>query len=85
VSIHWSRAVDNRLTGLAEILIEEPLREDVAMAERHASRLAVRVTQLGGAITAHRTRLVERSQVASVDMPDDASDPAAVLAYPLAQ
>jgi ferritin-like protein len=85
VSIHWSRAVDNRLTGLAEILIEEPLREHVAMAERHASRLGARVAQLGGAITADPTRFVERSQVASVDMPADTSDPAAVLGYALTQ
>jgi ferritin-like protein len=85
VAIHWARAVDNRLSGLAEILIEEPLHEHVAMAEGHASRLASRVAQLGGAITADPTRFVERSQVASVDMPDDTSDPGPVLAYPLAQ
>lgn len=85
VAVHWARAVDNRLTGMAEILIEEPLREHVAMAERHASRLGARVSQLGGAITADPTRFVERSQVANVDMPDDTSDPGAVLAYPLAQ
>jgi ferritin-like protein len=85
VSIQWSRAVDNRLTGMAEILLEEPFREHIALAERHASRLGARVSQLGGAITADPTRFVERSQVASVDMPGDTSDPAAVLAYPLAQ
>jgi ferritin-like protein len=85
VSIQWSRAVDNRLAGMAEILLEEPIHEHIALAEGHASRLGARVSQLGGAITADPTRFVERSQVASVDMPSDTSDPAAVLAYPLAQ
>ena len=85
VSIHWARAVDNRLRGLAEIVIEEPLRENVALAERHASRLGARAAQLGGAITADPTRFVERSQHISVDMPEDPSDPAAVLAYALTQ
>lgn len=85
VAIHWARAVDNRLTGMAEILIEEPLREHVALAEGYAGRLAARVSQLGGAITADPIRFVERSQVASVAMPDDPGDPAAVLAYALTQ
>ena len=43
------------------------------------------VAQLGGAITADPIRFVERSQVASVAMPDDTSDPGAVLSYALAQ
>jgi ferritin-like protein len=85
VSIHWARAVDNRLRGLAEIVIEEPLHENVALAERHASRLAARVAQLGGAITADPTRFVDRSQHIGVDMPEDTGDPAAVLAYALDQ
>lgn len=85
VSIHWARAVDNRLTGLAEIVLEEPLRTNVALAEDHASRLDARVSQLGGAITADPTRFVERSQHISVDMPADTGDPAAVLTYALTQ
>jgi ferritin-like protein len=66
-------------------LLEKPLHEHIAVAERHASRLGARVSQLGGAITAEPTRFVERSQVGNVDVPSDTSDPAAVLAYPLAQ
>jgi ferritin-like protein len=85
VSIHWTRAVDNRLTGPAHFFLEEALGEHIELAVRHASRLGARVAQLGGAITADPTRFVERSQVTSVQMPDDTSDPAAVLAYALTQ
>jgi ferritin-like protein len=85
VSIHWTRAVDNRLTGPAHYLLEDALREHIGQAERHASRLGARIAQLGGAITADPTRFVERSQGASVHMPDDTSDPAAVLTYALTQ
>lgn len=85
VSIHWARAVDNRLTGLAHVLLEGPIGEHVERAEGHAGRLAARVAQLGGAITSDPSEFVARSQVASVHMPDDTGDPAAVLEYALAQ
>lgn len=85
VSIHWTRAVDNRLTGPAHHLLEEALREHIEQAERHASRLGTRIAQLGGAITADPTHFVERSQGAAVHMPADTSDPGTVLAYALTQ
>jgi bacterioferritin len=85
VSIHWARAVDNRLTGLAAFVLGEPLREHVTLAERHAQRLAARIAQLGGGITPDPTQFLERSQLATVQMPDDTSDPSAVLRYALAQ
>jgi ferritin-like protein len=85
VSIHWAQAVDNRLTGPAAFVMGKPLRQHVELAERHASRLSARIAQLGAAITADTTRFVERSQSASVDVPDDTSDPAAVLTYALTQ
>ncbi|MFI0372061.1 ferritin-like domain-containing protein [Actinomadura sp. 1N219] len=84
VAVAWARALDNRLTGLAEIMLEEPAREHAALAERHAARLAARVAQLGGAITADPTRFAERAQVDVIDLPDEVGD-LAPLGYALVQ
>lgn len=84
VAIAWARALDNRLTGLAEILIEEPVRDHVALAERIAGRLAPRIAQLGGVITADPSRFVERSQVDGIDLPDKVID-LTPLTYALVQ
>lgn len=85
VSIHVVRAIENRLTGVASIILEEELPEQVALAERHASRLASRIAQLGGAITHDPTRFVERAQLPAVELPDDPGDLDSVLRYALEQ
>jgi ferritin-like protein len=85
VTIHWARAVENRLTGLAAFVLGEPLREHVTLAEGHAQRLADRIAQLGGGITPDPTHFLGRSQLATVEMPDDTSDPSGVFRYALAQ
>ncbi|WP_165964138.1 ferritin-like domain-containing protein [Actinomadura sp. KC216] len=84
VTVAWARALDNRLTGLAEIMLEEPAREHAALAERHAGRLAARIAQLGGAITADPTRFAERAQVDGIDLPGEVGD-LAPLSYALVQ
>lgn len=84
-SIHWARAVENRLTGLAAFVLGEPLRAHVALAESHAKRLVARIAQLGGAITPDPTQFLERSPLATVQIPHDTSDPSAVPRYALAQ
>jgi ferritin-like protein len=85
VSIHFVKAIENRLTGLASILLETELPEQVALAERHAGRLASRIGQLGGAITHDPTQFVERAQLPSPELPDDPGDIDSVLRYALEQ
>jgi ferritin-like protein len=84
MSIHVVRAIENRLTGNAAIMLEE-LPEQIALAEGHASRLASRIAQVGGAITQDPTHFVERSQLPPVQVPDDTSDVRSVLTYTLEQ
>jgi ferritin-like protein len=84
VSIHLVRAIENRLTGLASIVLEAELPEHVALAEGHASQLASRIAQLGGAITPDPTLFVERSRLPAVQVPDT-GDVDAVLRFALEQ
>lgn len=85
VSIHFVRAIENRLIGVASILLERELPEQVALAERHASRLAARIAQLGGAITHDPTWFVERAQLPAVELPGSVDDVDSVLRYALEQ
>lgn len=85
VSIHYVRAVENRLTGVASIILEDELPEQIVLAERHAGRLASRIAQLGGAITYDPTRFVERAQLPAIELPEDLGNLDAVLQYALEQ
>jgi ferritin-like protein len=85
VSIHYVRAIENRLTGVASIILEDELPEQVTLAEGHASRLASRIAQLGGGITHDPTQFVQRAQLPTPELPDDPGDLNAVLRYALEQ
>jgi hypothetical protein len=71
----------DRPTGVASILLETELPEQVALAERHAGRIG----QLGGAITHDPTQFVDRAQLPSPELPDDPDDLDSVLRYALEQ
>lgn len=85
VSIHFVRAIENRLTGVASIILEEELPEQVALAEGHSRRLASRIAQLGGAITHDPTLFVERAQLPALELPDDLGELDSVLRFALEQ
>ncbi len=80
----WSLAMDTRLKGQALFLLGDELKE---VADEHltaARALAQRITELGAAITADPTHLLERSPLDDVRTPDP-SDIEAILRYALAQ
>lgn len=81
--LHWSEAVRNRLSGPAAFLIERTLVEVADESLGAARRIARRVGELGGAVTADPSRFVERSPIDDYALPEDSSDVASILAYAL--
>src|SRR5215470_18798150 len=75
----WADAVANRLAGPALYLLEDVLAEVAHDARAAAAKLAARIGDLGGAVTAHPRELADRSPGDFV-MPANCADPAAILA-----
>jgi ferritin-like protein len=79
VVVHWCTAVGNRLTGVANVLLGEELRKVASEAHAVGERLASRIAQLGGEITADPTGFVERAPIEELRLPDDCSDVEEIL------
>ena len=77
--VHRSLAVSNRLTGTPRLLLRRPLQRETHDHLRMANRLAGRVTQLGGVLTADPSDLVYRAPGGSFDLPQDTSDVYSIL------
>jgi ferritin-like protein len=75
----WADAVANRLEGPALYLLEDELAEVAEHARAAAAKLAARIGDLGGAVTAHPRELADRSP-GDFTMPANCADPAAILA-----
>src|SRR5262249_32031617 len=82
----WADAVANRLEGIALYLLTDELAE-VAQdaraavapdARAAAAKLATRIGDLGGAVTAHPRDVADRSP-GDFTMPANCADPAAIL------
>src|SRR5215469_2066857 len=74
----WADAVANRLAGPALYLLEDVLAEVADDARAAAAKLAARIGDLGGAVTADPRELADRSPGEFV-MPASCADPAAIL------
>ena len=61
VAMHFTLAVQNRLEGQALFLLNSELEEKAEEFRGHAQKLAERIGQLGGAITADPSSFVEVS------------------------
>jgi hypothetical protein len=57
----WADAVANRLEGMAIYLLSDELPEVAEHARAAAARLADRIGDLGGAITADPRQLIDRA------------------------
>jgi ferritin-like protein len=79
VVAHWCRGVENRLTGLASLVLGEELRKVAAEVGEAGERLAARIAQLGGEITADPTDFVERAPIDELRLPRDFSDVEEIL------
>ena len=78
----WADAVINRLEGLAIFLLGDELAEVADRARAAARRLADRIGDLGGAITADPRQLLDRSIPVEFALPD-CSDVASIGEYAL--
>jgi ferritin-like protein len=77
--VHWCKAVENRLTGMATFVLPDELTEVGDEAGEVAARLAARIAQLGRAITADPTEFLTRSPIDEFTLPDDFGDVVAIL------
>jgi ferritin-like protein len=75
----WADAVANRLEGPALYLLSDELAEVARDARAAAARLAARIGDVGGAVTAHPRDVAGRSP-GDFTMPANCADPAAILA-----
>jgi ferritin-like protein len=77
----WADAVANRLEGLAIYLLSDELAEVAEHARAAARRLADRIGDLGGAVTADPRQLVDRAPGENEFTIPDCSDPRAIVTY----
>jgi ferritin-like protein len=79
----WADAVANRLEGMAIYLLSDELPEVAGHARKAARRLADRIGDLGGAITADPRQLLDRAPGSYEFTIPDCSDPRAIISYAL--
>ena len=79
----WADAVANRLEGLAIYLLSDELPEVAENARQAAARLAGRIGDLGGAITADPRQLLDRAPGNYEFTIPDCADPRAITSYAL--
>ena len=79
----WAGAVANRLEGAAIYLLSDELPEVAEHARAAARRLADRIGDLGGAVTADPRQLVDRAPGSNEFAIPDCSDPRAIVIYAL--
>ena len=79
----WADAVANRLEGMAIYLLSEELPEVAEHARAAARRLADRIGDLGGAVTADPRQLIDRAPGGADFTIPDCSDPRAIISYAL--
>jgi len=77
----WADAVANRLEGMAIYLLSDELPEVADHAREAARRLAGRIGDLGGAITADPRQLLDRAPGCYEFAIPDCSDPRAIISY----
>ena len=79
----WADAVANRLEGMAIYLLSDELPGVAEQARAAARRLAGRVGDLGGAVTADPRQLIDRAPGGNEFTIPDCSDPQAIISYAL--
>jgi ferritin-like protein len=79
----WADAVANRLEGMAIYLLSDEIPEVADHARGAARRLADRIGDLGGAITADPRQLIDRAPGDGEFTIPDCSDPRAIISYAL--
>ena len=83
VAALWADAVANRLEGPAIYLLSDEIPEVAEHARAAAARLADRIGDLGGAVTADPRQLIDRAPGDNEFTIPDCSDPRAITTYAL--
>ena len=83
VAALWADAVANRLEGPAIYLLSDEIPEVAEHARAAAARLADRIGDLGGAVTADPRQLINRAPGGNEFTIPDCSDPRAITTYAL--
>jgi ferritin-like protein len=83
VAALWADAVANRLEGPAIYLLSDEIPEVAEHARAAAARLADRIGDLGGAVTADPRQLIGRAPGGDEFTIPDCSDPRAITSYAL--
>lgn len=83
VAALWADAVANRLEGPAIYMLSDEIPEVAEHARAAAVRLADRIGDLGGAITADPRQLIDRAPGDNEFTIPDCSDPRAITTYAL--
>ena len=83
VAALWADAVANRLEGPAIYLLSDEIPEVAEHARAAAARLADRIGDLGGAVTADPRQLIDRAPGGNEFAIPDCSDPRAITTYAL--
>ena len=83
VAALWADAVANRLEGPAIYLLSDEIPEVAEHARAAAARLADRIGDLGGAVTADPRQLIDRAPGGNEFTIPDCSDPRAITTYAL--
>lgn len=83
VVMHFSHALRNRLEGQAAFLLGDELEENAEQGLKAARKLADRIGDLGGEVTADPTQFVERSPLEEFSLPDSNSEVGVILSFVL--
>jgi ferritin-like protein len=83
VVMHFSLALGNRLEGQASFLLGDELKEVSEEALEAAKKLAGRIGELGGTVTADPALLVERSPLSGFSLPESNSEAGVILGHVL--
>jgi ferritin-like protein len=81
--MHFSQALGNRLEGQASFLLSDELEEVAEEALQAAKKLADRIGELGGVVTADPALLVERSPLSEFSLPESYSEVGVILGHVL--
>jgi ferritin-like protein len=83
VVMHFSHALRNRLEGQAAFLLGDELEENAEQGLKAAKKLADRIGDLGGVVSADPTQFVERSPLEEFSLPDSNSEVGVILSFVL--
>ena len=81
VVVHFSFGLKNRLEGQAAFLLSKELEVKAQESMKHAKKLAERIAELGGILTADPTEFVMLSPLKRFSMPRSNSDVNEILSF----